>query len=33
LPEGFRESETAPRERKPQAEFVFSGNWGDAAIW
>jgi nitroreductase len=33
LPEGFRDSEAAPRERKPQAEFVFSGSWGDAAAW
>lgn len=33
LPEGFREAEAAPRERKPHAEFVFSGNWGDAAAW
>jgi len=33
LPEGFREAETGPRERKPQSEFVFSGNWGNPAAW
>jgi len=33
LPEGFREAETKPRERKPQSEFVFSGKWGNSATW
>jgi nitroreductase len=28
LPERLRERESAPRCRKPQAEFVFSGRWG-----
>ena len=28
LPEGLRERELAPRERKPLAEFVFAGRWG-----
>ena len=27
LPEGLRESETAPRTRKPLGEFVFDGAW------
>jgi nitroreductase len=29
LPEELRRRETAPRSRKPQSEFVFSGNWGE----
>jgi len=33
LPEGLREMEAAPRERKPQSEFVFGGNWGEPADW
>jgi len=33
LPEEFRSAETAPRERKPQAEFVFAGAWGQPADW
>ena len=33
LPEAFREAERAPRRRKPQHEFVFSGGWGQAAAW
>lgn len=33
LSESLRESETAPRRRKPQSEFVFSANWGDPAAW
>jgi nitroreductase len=28
LPEGLRQRELAPRERKPLTEFVFSGRWG-----
>lgn len=32
LPEDYREDELAPRERKRQAEFVFSGGWGRAAV-
>jgi nitroreductase len=31
LPEKFQERDTAPRTRKPLAEFVFAGKWGDAA--
>lgn len=31
LAEGLREKETAPRSRRAQAEFVFSGEWGAAA--
>lgn len=31
LPEKFQERDTSPRTRKPLAEFVFSGKWGDAA--
>ena len=30
LPDPLREMETAPRQRKPQADFVFSGSWGNA---
>jgi len=33
LPEGLRGAETAPRERKPQSEFVFGRSWGDPAGW
>jgi nitroreductase len=28
LPEPLRERELAPRERRPLADFVFTGNWG-----
>ncbi|TSA04609.1 MAG: nitroreductase [Nitrospiraceae bacterium] len=28
LPEKFRSREVAPRERKPLADFIFSGQWG-----
>jgi len=31
LPEGLREPERAPRERKPQSEFVFAGEWNRPA--
>jgi len=31
LPDSLRERETAPRSRKPLAEFVMSGNWGQPA--
>jgi nitroreductase len=31
LPEALREREQAPRERKPLASFVFSGQWGQPA--
>jgi nitroreductase len=31
LPEGYRNRELAPRQRKPLAEFVFAGQWGTAA--
>jgi nitroreductase len=31
LPEGYRERDLAPRQRKPLAEFVFGGQWGAAA--
>ena len=31
LAEEMREAEAAPRERRAQAEFVFSGEWGSAA--
>lgn len=31
LPAKFQERDTAPRSRKPLAEFVFGGKWGDAA--
>jgi len=33
LPEQFREAESAPRRRKPQAEIVFRGTWGREADW
>lgn len=32
-PEDRRERELSPRRRKPLAEFVFEGGWGDAADW
>jgi nitroreductase len=31
LPEGLRERERAPRERKPLPSFVFAGHWGEPA--
>jgi nitroreductase len=31
LPENLRERELAPRSRKPLADFVMSGHWGQAA--
>ena len=31
LPEDLRERETAPRQRRPLHESVFSGTWGEAA--
>ncbi len=31
LPEKFRERDLAPRPRKPLAEFVFAGHWGQPA--
>lgn len=31
LPEKFRSREVAPRERKPLAEFVFAGQWGEVS--
>lgn len=31
LPEKNQQRDLAPRQRKPLAEFVFSGRWGDAA--
>ena len=30
LPEEIRQKEMSPRVRKPQSEFVFNGNWGEA---
>ena len=33
LPEGFHDSEKEPRGRKPQAAWVFDGDWGNAARW
>jgi nitroreductase len=33
LSEQFREAESAPRQRKPQGDFVFSGTWGRGAAW
>ena len=33
LPEELHASENAPRERKPQSEFVFDGAWGKPAGW
>jgi hypothetical protein len=31
LPEALRERELGPRSRKPLAEFVMSGSWGQPA--
>lgn len=31
LPERYREGEVRPRSRKPLAEFVFAGQWGQAS--
>jgi nitroreductase len=31
LPESLQKSERAPRNRKPLAEFVFAGRWGEVA--
>jgi nitroreductase len=31
LPDGLREKEVAPRERKPLHSFVFTGKWGNAS--
>ncbi len=31
LPEALQQRDTAPRTRRPQAEFVFGGTWGRAA--
>lgn len=31
LPERLRERDLAPRQRKPLAQFVFSGRWGETA--
>lgn len=31
LPEALRERDLAPRKRKPAAEFVFTGTWGQSA--
>lgn len=33
LHEEFRESETSPRRRKPQGDFVFEGGWDVPAAW
>ena len=33
LPEKLRAMEEAPRQRKPQSEFVFGGSWGTGAGW
>ena len=33
LPEELHASEQAPRERKPQSEFVFDDAWGKPASW
>ncbi|PQO46095.1 nitroreductase family protein [Blastopirellula marina] len=30
LPEGYKERDLAPRERKPLKDFVFTGKWGEA---
>ncbi|MFN2369890.1 MAG: nitroreductase family protein [Candidatus Krumholzibacteriia bacterium] len=32
LPEALRAKDEAPRTRRPQAEFVFAGRWGQAAV-
>lgn len=31
LPDALKDRDTAPRERKPLADFVFEGKWGDRA--
>ena len=31
LPDGLREKEVAPRERKPLDSFVFAGKWGNVS--
>jgi nitroreductase len=31
LPDAYKQRDLAPRQRRPQAEFVFSGQWGRAA--
>ena len=31
LPDGLRERDTTPRQRKPLSQFVFSGKWGQTA--
>jgi nitroreductase len=31
LPDGYRQRDLAPRQRKPLAEFVFGGQWGTAS--
>jgi nitroreductase len=31
LPDGYRQRDLAPRQRKPLAEFVFSSQWGTAS--
>lgn len=33
LPEKLRNKDAKPRERKPQANFVFEGGWGNSADW
>jgi len=33
LPDELHASESAPRKRKPQCEFVFGGAWGKPASW
>lgn len=33
LPEKLRQRELAPRERKPIAEFVYTGRWSQASSW
>lgn len=32
LPEDLKQRETAPRDRKPLAEFVFTGQWGESSF-
>jgi nitroreductase len=31
LPEGVRQKDLAPRQRKPLREFLFAGTWGQSA--
>ena len=31
LPEGYKQRDLAPRQRKPLTEFVFAGQWGTAS--